>query len=348
MKVDYIIVGLGIAGICFSKQLLDHNKSFLVIADGFAGATQNSGGVFNPIVLRRFTAPDDTVERTEYAIKTYEEIQSYTPDNWLYRTHGVFRIFASVEEQNNWFAASDKAHLKPFISPKVQSNTNPYILAEYGLGEVTQSFKIDSLSFIHSFKEYLLANQKIRIENFNHKELHYTSKDHLWQYKDVEAKRIVFAEGAQVLNNPYLTTDVILPNKGEYLIVKAPKLKLDYMLKGGVYIIPLGKGLYKVGATYSREDATKHPTEIARKEIEAKLQKMITCDYQVVDQVTGIRPVTIDRHPILGEIKDGMYIFNGLGTRGFTRGPSYSKHLYDAIENNQPVPSVMDVKRFMS
>ena len=260
MKVDYIIVGLGIAGICFSKQLLDHNKSFLVIADGFAGATQNSGGVFNPIVLRRFTAPDDTVERTEYAIKTYEEIQSYTPDNWLYRTHGVFRIFASVEEQNNWFAASDKAHLKPFISPKVQSNTNPYVLAEYGLGEVTQSFKIDSLSFIHSFKEYLLANQKIRTENFNHNELHYTSKDHLWQYKDVEAKRIVFAEGAQVLNNPYLTTDVILPNKGEYLIVKAPKLKLDYMLKGGVYIIPLGKGLYKVGATYSREDATKHPT----------------------------------------------------------------------------------------
>lgn len=348
MKVDYIIVGLGIAGICFSKQLLDHNKSFLVIADGSTGATQNSGGVFNPIVLRRFTAPADTVERTEYAIKTYQDIQSFTPDNWLYPKHQVYRIFASVEEQNNWFAASDKAHLKPFISPKVQPNTNPYILAEFGLGGVMQSFKIDSLALINSFKDYLLADQKMRIESFNHKELNFVSGDYPWQYRNIQAKHIVFAEGAQVLHNPYLTTDVILPNKGEYLIVNAPKLKLDYMLKGGVYIIPLGDDLYKVGATYSREDATKYPTELARKEIEDKLQKIITCAYEVVDQITGIRPVTIDRQPILGEIKEGMYIFNGLGTRGFTRGPSYSKILYDAIENNQSVPSVMDVKRFLS
>lgn len=348
MEVDYIIVGHGIAGICFSKQLIDHNKSFLIIADGSAGATQNSGGVFNPIVLRRFTAPDDTVERTEYAIKTYEDIQSFTPDNWLYRKHGVYRIFASVEEQNNWFAASDKPHLKPFISPKIQVNSNPYILAEFGLGEVTQSFKIDSHALINSFKDYLLANHKMRVESFSHNQLSFCSDDYSWRYKDIQAKYIVFAEGAKVVDNPYLTSAVILPNKGEYLIVKAPKLKLEYMLKGGVYIIPLDNDLYKVGATYSREDATNHPTEIARKEIENKLQKMITCDYQVVDQITGIRPVTIDRYPILGKIKEGMYIFNGLGTRGFTRGPSYSKLLYDAIENNQPVPSVMDVKRFMS
>lgn len=348
MKVDYIIVGLGIAGICFSKQLLNHEKSFLVIADNVAGATQNSGGVFNPIVLRRFTAPDDTIERTKYALKTYEDIQRYTPDTWLYRKHGVFRIFASVEEQNNWFAASDKAHLKPFISPQVQSNANPYILAEFGLGEVMQSFKIDAVAFVNSYKDYLLTNQKMRLESFNHKKLSRVSDIYPWQYEGIQAKHIVFAEGAEVVNNPYLTTDVILPNKGEYLILKAPKLKLDYMLKGGVYVIPLGNDLYKVGATYSREDATNHPTEIARKEIEEKLQKMITCAYQVVDQITGIRPVTKDRHPVLGEINEGMYIFNGLGTRGFTRGPSYSKLLYDAIENNQPLPSTMDVKRFMS
>lgn len=348
MEVDYIIVGLGIAGICFSKQLIDHNKSFVVVADGAAGATQNSGGVFNPIVLRRFTAPEDAVEHTEYALKTYDDIQSFTPDTWMYNKHGVFRIFASVEEQNNWFTASDKPHLKPFISPKVQANSNPYILAEFGLGEVTQSFKIDSLALIRGFKNYLQADQKLIAESFNHDQLDFYSGDYPWRYKDIQAKYIVFAEGAKVVDNPYLTSVVILPNKGEFLIVKAPKLKLDYMLKGGVYIIPLCEDLYKIGATYSREDATKHPTETARAEIEAKLKKMITCDYQVVDQITGIRPVTKDRQPILGEIKEGMYIFNGLGTRGFTRGPSYSKLLYDAIENKQPVPSVMDVQRFIT
>lgn len=348
MKVDYIIVGLGIAGICFSKQLLDHNKTFVVIADGHAGATQNSGGVFNPIVLRRFTAPEDTIERTEYAIKTYADIQSFTPDSWLYGEQSVYRIFASVEEQNNWFAASDKAHLKPFINPKLHTNTNPYILAEFGLGEVTQSFKIDSLALINSYKDYLLSNQKMRLERFNHSELIHCASDYPWEYNNIQAKHIVFAEGAEIQHNPYLTSPVILPNKGEYLIVKAPKLKLNYMLKGGVYIIPLGEDLYKAGATYSREDASEEPTEAARIQIESKLQKMISCAYQVVDQITGVRPVTKNRHPILGEIKKGMFIFNGLGSRGFTRGPSYAKLLYDAIENDQAIPSEMDVKRFMS
>lgn len=347
MKVDYIIVGFGIAGICFMKELLDNNKSFIVIADDFAGATQNSGGVFNPIVLRRFTAPNNTVEFTEYAIKTYKELQCLTPNIWLYPKQEVYRIFASVEEQNNWFSASDKDHLKSFISPDVEVNINPYILAEFGLGKVIQSFKIDPFLFVNSFRDFLLANQKMRIECFDYKQLKSNSDNYAWYYQDVKAKHVIFAEGAEVVHNPYLTSTVILPNKGEYLIIKALNLKLSYILKGGVYIIPLGGDLYKVGATYSREDTSTNPTATARKDIEGILQKMITCEYKVVDQVTGIRPVTIDRQPILGEIKKGMYIFNGLGTRGFTRGPSYSKLLYDAIENNESVPTVMDVKRFL-
>lgn len=348
MKVDYIIVGMGIAGICFSKQLMDHNKSFVVITDACTGATQNSGGVFNPIVLRRFTAPENTIIYTEYALNMYHAMQQYISDKWMYTKQKVNRIFVSVEEQNNWFIAADKPHLKPFIAPKLQANTNPHVLAEFGLGVVLNSFRIDTVRFIHSFHKRFLIDQKLIEEKFEYDKLTFEAGDYPWRYKSIKAKSILFAEGTRVLNNPYLTNTIIRPNKGEYLIIEAPKLKLEYILKGGVYIIPLENNRYKVGATYSHDDSTMHPTEFARKEIEAKLQKMITCEYEVIDQITGIRPVTIDRQPILGEIKKGMYIFNGLGSRGFTRGPYYSKLLYHAIENKQPIPSNMDVNRFVS
>jgi len=348
MEVDYIIVGLGIAGICFSKQLLEHNKRFLVISDKCSGATEKSGGVFNPIVLRRFTAPEYTIKYTEYALNMFAAMEKMTSTSWMYPDQNVYRIFASIEEQNNWFTASDKPHLKPFLAPKIELNSNNFIQAEFGLGKVLKSFRIDTIAFLQSFQRYFLKTQKLMEESFNHSNLSFQNGDYPIRYKHVKAKAILFAEGTRILQNPFLPKAVIRPNKGEYLIIKAPDLKLDYMLKGGVYIIPLGEDLYKVGATYSHDDNTIQPTQAARKEIEEKLQKMITCHYDVVDQIVGARPVTNDRQPILGEIKTGMYVFNGLGTRGFTRGPYYSKVLFDAIENKQSVPKQMDVKRFLS
>lgn len=346
IKVDYIIVGLGIAGITFSKQLLANNKSFIVLADGISGATEVSGGVFNPIVLRRFTAPENTSQFIDYAKQFYKEMQCFTTDIWKYPKQEVYRIFASIEEQNNWFNAADKPHLKPFLASKVHSNNNPSILAEFGLGRVVESFKVDASALKRMFQDYLISNDKMIVDSFDYTRLNIQEGDYPLRYKNIEAKRILFAEGALVRNNPYITTSIIRPNKGEYLIIKSTELKLGYMLKGGVYIIPLGNDLYKVGATYSRDDISENPTDVARNQIEEKLQKMIICDYEVVKQITGVRPTTKDHEPILGKIKDGMYIFNGLGSRGFTRGPLYSKILYDALENKQPIPSNMNVKRF--
>ena len=44
--------------------------------------------------------------------------------------------------------------------------------------------------------------------------------------------------------------------KGELLIIKAPDLQLDVVIKSSVFILPIGKDLYKVGATYDWLDKT--------------------------------------------------------------------------------------------
>lgn len=348
MKVDYIIVGLGIAGISFCKQLLDNNKSFIVITDTLAGATEQSGGVFNPIVLRRFTAPEDSIQYTDYAISLYKDLQKRISEEYLYPSQEVLRIFNSIEEQNNWFAASDKRHLKPFMTPSVEENKYPYVLAKYGYGKVLQSFRIDPITFVRGFRRYLINQNTLYQEAFEYSSLKYLKVSNSWKYKSITAKHILFAEGIQMLQNPFVPSALLRPNKGEFIIIRSPELKLDKMLKGGVYIIPLGKDVYKVGATYDLEDSSHKATVAARKEIEKNLQKMISCNYQVIDQVVGIRPTTRDRQPILGRLQADMYVFNGLGTRGFTRGPSYSKILYDFIENNTAIPKEMNVQRFIS
>lgn len=348
MNVDYLIVGLGIAGISFSKILLNENKSFVVISELKDGATANSGGIFNPVVLRRFTAPTDTPKYVDTALEMFDDLEDLLQVNFIQKQHQVHRIFASVEEENNWFTASDKRHLKDYIDPKLIINDNPHLQVPKHLGRVLNSFKLLPILLLKSYAEYLAENNLLLKEKFLAEDLVWDDEEKLWNYKHIKAKNIVLAEGVGVSDNPLVPKNLLRPNKGEYIIIKAPDLKTDKILKAAVYITPMEDDLYKVGASYGPDDASTHTTTEARDEILAGLNKMITCDYEIISQEVGVRPVTNDREPFLGELKQQLYIFNGLGTRGFTRGPLYAKMLYDFIEHQVEIPRSMNISRIIS
>src|SRR5690606_24555988 len=107
-------------------------------------------------------------------------------------------------------------------------------------------------------------------------------------------KKIIFAEGAQAVENPFFPKHTLIGNKGEYLIIKAPELKLKALLKGPVYVIPLGNDQYKVGATYSRDDYSINATNEAKEEILSKLKTVINCPFQLIGHTAGVRPTTKD------------------------------------------------------
>ena len=56
MQVDYIIIGIGLGGISFCEQLKTHNKTFVVFDNASQKSSVVAGGLYNPIVLKRFTS----------------------------------------------------------------------------------------------------------------------------------------------------------------------------------------------------------------------------------------------------------------------------------------------------
>tara|TARA_B100000795_G_scaffold15103_1_gene10234 strand:- start:2875 stop:3939 length:1065 start_codon:yes stop_codon:yes gene_type:complete len=351
-NVDYIIVGMGIAGLVFSKTLRDHGKSFVVIDNPNQGATKASGGVLNPTVLKRFTPAWNTVEFVLKAAPFYESLATEIGQQVLSGV-AIHRILSNVEEQNNWMVASDKEILSRFLSPEILKNKNTAINAPFGLGAVMQASMMRPYDLLKAYQDFLKHQDQLIEAQFQHKELIITST--AVQYKDIRAAKIVFAEGAGVAHNPYFTVDVspigkkvFVGNKGEYIIVKAPELQSEAILKGPVMVIPLGDDLYKVGASYGRDDYSSHTTPGACEEISAKLSKMISCDFKVVDQVTGIRPTVKDRKPLVGCLQNtkSVSFLNGLGTRGLTMAPCLAGHLYDYLENDVQIPELIDIKRF--
>ncbi len=345
MEVDYIIVGLGLAGVCFAEQLEQNNKSFVVIDKDLNGASSITGGVYNPTVLKRFTAAWKASDQLGEAIPFFKLLEQKLniPLNTPMR---VYRKFASAEEQNNWFQAADKPSLRNYLSTTIVKNQHRHIKAPFGFGQVLNTGRIDVISLTLAYRNYLNKKRAFIKEDFKYDLLEI--KDQKVRYGDICANRIVFAEGFGITKNPFFHYTPLVGNKGELLTIKAPDLQINVILKSSVFLIPLGENLFKVGATYNRNDKTKMITEEARKELTTKLNTLITCPYEIVTQEAGIRPTVADRRPLAGRhpVYPELYVLNGLGTRGVMIGPWLSKKLFDAIEKGIPLEKEIDVSRF--
>ncbi|WP_142785342.1 NAD(P)/FAD-dependent oxidoreductase [Changchengzhania lutea] len=345
MTVDYIIVGIGLAGISFCEQLRKHNKTFVVFDDQSQQSSVVAGGLYNPIVLKRFTGVWKSKEQLSVALNMYGQLEILLGVKLDYKIP-VYRKFASLEEQNDWFMASDKPQLSKYLSTELVKNSKACISAPLGFGEVFKTGRIDTNTLIDNYKLFLKKNNLLIESRFDYDQINLNNK--VVQYKTTESRFIVFAEGFGVIKNPYFSNLPLVPTKGELLTIHAPQLKVDYVLKSSVFIIPLEDDLYLIGATYDWKDTSNSITETARESLLSKLNTIISCPYEVVNHVAGVRPTVKDRRPLVGQHKahKNMYVLNGLGTRGVMIGPYVSQALYNFIENGEPMDREIDIKRF--
>ncbi len=345
MKVDYIVVGIGLAGISFCEQLKAHNKTFVVFDNTSQLSSTVAGGLYNPVVLKRFTSVWKSKEQLEIALPLYAHLEKELHVKLDYKIP-VYRKFASLEEQNDWFAASDQPILSEYLSETIIKNKNSAIEAHFGFGEVLDTGRIDVKTLVKAYKTDLLKNKLLFEEAFNHEAIKIETST--VEYQKIKANNIVFSEGYGIKQNPYFNYLPLVPAKGELVIIHAPDLKIDYVLKAGVFLIPLGNDLYIVGATYEWKDLSNDITVRAKETLLDKLKKLINCSFKVVDQVAGIRPTVKDRRPLVGRHQKhkNLFVLNGLGTRGVMIGPYVAKQLYNFIENKEPLEKEIDICRF--
>lgn len=343
--VDYLVVGLGLAGISFCEVLEQNNKSFKVISDDSQTSSVVAGGLYNPVILKRFTLAWNAKEQLEAAMPFYKGLEQKLQVKLDYKIP-ILRRFANMNEQNLWFEARDKASLGYFLATTISRYDNPHIHSPFGYGEVLYTGRVDTATLLSHYKTYLQERDLLFRETFHYEALNLGSP--YVEYKGIKAKKIVFATGFGMKNNPHFNYLPLNGTKGELLTIEAPGLKEEKVIKSSVFIIPLGGDLYRIGATYKWKDKTNLPTQESKRELLQKLDSFLKCPYKVVDHVAGIRPTVSDRKPLVGRHpeQDNMYLLNGLGSRGVIIAPTVSKKLFNFIEKNQIMDPEMDLSRF--
>lgn len=343
--LDYIIVGSGLAGIAFAETLLQNDKTFVVFDNHSQNSSKIAGGLYNPVILKRFSQVWNANEQLELADFFYQRLETKLNTQVDFKLP-IYRKFFSVEEQNNWFTASDKPALTPFLSTAIVHKQYNGIDSPFGYGEVLHTGYVDTEVLLNQYHAYL-KNLDLLVERaFDYNELEVLD-DHL-RYQNLKAKQIVFAEGFGMHANPFFKHLPLDGTKGELFIIKAPELDLDVIVNTSVFILPLGNDLFKVGATYNWEDKTDLPTEEGKQELIDRIKEILTCDFEIIDHFAGVRPTVKDRRPLLGthHLHKNLHILNGLGTRGVMLAPAMAFDLYDYIENGKAFDKSVNVNRY--
>jgi len=344
MKFDYIVVGSGLAGVLLCETLRKRGKSFVVISNASQQASIVASGLYNPVVLKRFNRAWNANQHLSVALSAYDDLEVLLGVK-LDDRRPIYRVLHAIEEQNNWVLACDKPDLKPFLIPKIIKNNNSSIFAPFGYGEVKSTGRVDTKLLLKHYQNYLKSRAAYVQETFDYESLKFEKGIN---YKEIHSKHLIFAEGFGLKQNPFFKLLPLEGTKGELLVIFAPDLQLEVILKSSVFIIPIGQNRYLVGSTYAWNDYSNTPTETEKKTLLKKLKSLVKCPFEVLEHRAGIRPTVVDRRPLVGQhpIHQNIFVLNGLGSRGVLMAPSMAKHLIDSIEEGVPLPHAININRF--
>ena len=341
----YIIVGSGLSGLATAETLLGEGHQITVFDDGSQKASMVAGGLYNPVVLKRLNLTWEGKRLMNLALPFYRALEKKLGVDFDEKI-SILRLFASVEEQNKWFEATDQPGLSEYLSTPLIANTNEAIHAPYGYGEVLHTGRIHTATLLSAYREYLEGIGSLQRKAFCFSDLR-IEEDGV-RYEGLHAGGVIFSEGFGMRSNPYFNYLPLEGNKGELLEIYAPDLKESRVIKAGIFIIPTGNDHYLAGATYDRNAEDPEPSAQARATLLKGLHKFIQCDFEITRQWAGIRPTVADRRPLVGVHPEHstLFVINGMGSRGVLLAPYAARCLAGLILRGEPVPEGMDCIRF--
>lgn len=342
---DYLVVGLGLAGVSFCKYLIDSQCCFDVIDHQQNNASAVAGGLYNPIVLKRFSPIWLAMEQMLLAKNFYADLENLLQASFDHKLD-VLRRFSNEGEIKKWNKVAPEPVYREFMEPEVVENFNPALIAPYGFGKLFHTGRIDTSTLLASFTTFLKTKGVYQDATFEHALIDF--KENGIQYGNHFYRNIVFAEGMHLKQNPFFNYLPVTSNKGQLIKVHCPGLDLQHIVKGPVFIVPDETGYFWVGSTYERDFSRFDPTPEGLTYLTDKLKKLIRLPFTVVEHKAGIRPTVIDRRPLVGKHPKfkNLFVVNGLGSRGVLLGPFVAGALFNHIEKNKTLPQEADIERF--
>lgn len=344
-KYDYLIVGQGLAGTIIAHHLFQMGRSFRIVDHpSLSISSKVAGGLFNPVVFKRLVKSWMADEQLGAAEKFYGAMETLLSSRFFFPKN-LLKIFAEPQEKVLW----EKKRLEEvgkYLSPIFEGPPDDSIQAPQGYAWVSGAGYVDVSLFLSLSTAFFLKQNLLLEETFDHSALRLDSEE--VNYKNIIASKVIFCEGHLASQNPWFSWMPFNLAKGEVLTVKIPGYERTDVVNKGVFILPIGNGLFRVGATFAWDKLDEVPTEHAKQDLINRLQKVLKLPFEIVDHKAGIRPTVINRRPLIGIHPDHptLTMFNGMGSKGVMIAPYFAHHFIAHLEEKIPLNPEVDILRF--
>jgi len=332
-----------------AQFLLQENQKILVI-DSYnpSSASNIASGITNPVTGRKFVKTWLADQILPFADKTYKALELFFGRKFFHPLL-IVRVFDSVKAQNDWSVRCASEEYQPYLNrDSVTYLDSKKVKNDFGGFEISGGSRLEADTFLSLFRDFLLNENLLLEKNFSYEMLHLEA-DSVF-YGDIEARKIIFCEGAASIENPFFKFLPFQLAKGECLIARIKNFYPDRMISSEVFIMPLSAtDEYYIGATHDWNFDDDKPSEKGRNELIGNLSAILRSEYEVLAQKAAIRPTVKDRRPFIGFHPEfsSVGIFNGLGTKGISLAPFFAKHFTEHLVHQKPLMKEVDIKRFL-
>ncbi|MEN9968073.1 MAG: hypothetical protein RIR94_243 [Bacteroidota bacterium] len=344
MAKKALIFGAGLAGTCLAHRLLSKGIEVKIVDNGSNHSSAVAAGMVNPMVFRRMNKSWRLDEFLPESQAFYLEIEQLLQTKF-YHPIVIRRFFSSDEERESWQSRSQDEAYRDYLEKLTDSDLqHTAALNTFGSGRVKSAFWVDAAKWVNHHLDYFKKLGRLVQHEFDAQ---------LWEpavrkYNGETYDFVVFCMGYTQKNEATFSYLPLQQTKGQTLLIESEILNQTESLNRKCFVLPYGKGRFRVGATYEFNNPTLHVTEEASATLLDNLAALGAYQPTVIEQVAGIRPTVLDRRPLMGKhpTYDGVFVFNGLGTKGYMMAPTLARELVAHMLENKPLHPETNISRF--
>lgn len=307
------IIGHGLAGGILAETLSEAGLRIRVTDDGGPASSRVAAGLYTPLTGRRMIASWQLEEALPRVHRFYPALE-HTLGRRVHHRIDTLRIFKDEAQREE---AETRA--PPEFLTRCDVSDTPFH-APHGGARITGGGWVDLPAMLDGLTERRNSRQEWGT----------------WPQPDLT----LWCQGAAAAEHPLWKECGWRNAHGDVLTVEVDGLPEDHIYSFGRFLVPLGQGRFRCGATYAWNQPGPFPRPEGRDELVSELRNALKLPFRVSEHRAGIRPVALARVPIAGPHPDHPrdWIFNGFGSKGVLYAPWMAERLRDVLLEGRELP----------
>ena len=303
--------------------------------DHSASASMVAAGILNPITGHRLNITEGFDLFYPSAEKYYAELEQLLGVK-LWRTLGQLRLIKNQGQLDYFHKRQSENAYKDLIGGL--EDTPHFSNAGFGATRIAKTAVVNVAVLLQAINKWLIEQESYESTKVDYAKFQFSSNSIV--YGQYAASKLIFCEGFQAINNPWLQDLPFKLSKGEILTIQTTRQSKE-LLNWGNWLLPSAeKTKYKLGSNYAWNDTSLEPDEIVKDQLLNGLTQATGLSAKPIKHEVGIRPTTKYRKPFIGALNQPKHAlcFNGFGSKGCLLIPYYAKLLVDHLTQGAPLP----------